>query len=500
MNDSSLTNSPKGAVTADSAKTLSTLQQISYTLPVLGTIFLFGPASLLQGIYATYFGLSLTTIAMVLLIARVFDAVTDPLIGYLSDYCYVRTGSRKVFVGLGGLLVIISAYFLYVPVDPSSLDTSTQVSAIHFLVFYLLFYLSMTVFEIPHMAWGAELTVTPAERNSLFSWRAGAASIGAWLFYAVPLLPIFESNKITPQTLQWTVLASAFLILPTLLICLAVVPKQRGEVHKCSTVRISYASPRLSMLIKNKPLLLFLVVSLFTGMSNGMFWTMSFIYINSYLGLGEHYALVTLSLFIVGTLSIKFWYLVAFHLNKKTAWALGTGFFLVSIFAMAWLNPDEGHFYYLLLINIFAGCGLMAGTAIAPSILSDIIDYSRCQFNADCSASFFSIFLLTGKASMALGSAVALLIAGWYGFDPSFSATNSQNAIMGLRVATIWLPVLIGLISIGCILLLPNIEQRHDIIQRLLEKKTKRMNNTKNVSGLSGNLPSSTLLSHCPKL
>jgi Na+/melibiose symporter-like transporter len=250
------------------------------------------------------------------------------------------------------------------------------------------------------------------------------------------------------------------------------------------------------MLIRNKPLLLFLVVSLSAGLSNGMFWTMSFIYVNSYLGLGEHYAVVTLTLFIVGTLSIKFWYAVASYSNKKTAWALGTGIFLVSIVAMAWLKPDEDGFQYLLFINIVAGCGLMAGSAITPSILSDIIDYSRSKFNADCSASFFSVFLLINKGSMALGSAVALLIAGWYGFDPSSTAVNSPNAIMGLRVASIWLPVLIGLISIVGILLLPNIEHRHDIIRRHLEKKTARMNGAINVSVSSDNLSSATPLSH----
>jgi Na+/melibiose symporter-like transporter len=494
MNDSSLAHSPKGDVTAYGVETLSTRQQIFYTLPVMSTVFLFGPIALLQGIYATYFGLSLTTIAMVLLAGRLFDAVTDPLVGYLSDYCHIRTGSRKVFLGGGGFLMIVSAYFLYVPVEPSLLNASTQVSVVHFLVFYLLFYLSMTIFEIPHLAWGAELTATPAERNSLFSWRAGAASIGGWLFYAVPLLPIFESNAITPQTLQWTVLASAFLILPTLLICLVVVPRQRGQANTRNVARVKGTPLHLAMLIKNKPLLLFLVISLIVGMSNGMFWTMSFIYVNSYLGLGEHYALVTLTLFIVGTLSIKFWHSVASHVNKKTVWALGTGIFLVSVVSMVWLKPGEDSFQSLLIINILAGCGLMAGSVMAPSILSDIIDYSRCKFNADCSASFFSIYQLAGKASIALGSAVALLVAGWYGFNPSITATNSSEAIMGLRLATIWLPVLIGLVSIICILLLPNIEHRHDIIRRYLEKKTKRMNTVKNVSVSPESLSSVALL------
>ena len=58
---------------------------LAYPLPYIAMAFLFGPMAILQGIYAKYFGLSLTTIAAVLLIGRLFDAITDPIIGYLSD-------------------------------------------------------------------------------------------------------------------------------------------------------------------------------------------------------------------------------------------------------------------------------------------------------------------------------------------------------------------------------------------------------------------------------
>ena len=496
MNDSYQTTISAGVHLKNSAEVLVVRQQIGYALPVVGTTLLLSPIALLQGIYATYFGVSLTAIAMVLLVARLFDAVTDPLVGYLSDRYHARKGSRKVFIASGAMLIIFSGYFLYVPVDPNVIDSSTQVSVMYFLTFYLLFYLSMTIFEIPHLAWSTELASTPAERNSLFSWRVAAASMGAWLFYAVPLLPVFETNEITPQTLQWTVLASAFLILPALLISLKVVPnrrgiKNRGHNHKKNTVPLS-----LRMLATNRPLLIFLVVALITGMSNGMFWSMSFIYVNSYLGMGEHYALATLAQLIVGTLSIRLWYLVATRLNKRVAWALGVGIFLMGVAALAVLKPGEASLQQLLLINILAGCGLTASSITAPSILSDVIDYSHYKFNTDCSASFFAIFLLITKASMALGGALALLTAGWYGFDPSSSESHSPDAITGLRLAAIWLPVLIGMLSIACILLLPNIERHHNTIRRYLERKSIRKNSMNNTSDATEKLSTETLLNH----
>ena len=83
---------------------------VAYSLPLLSLDFLVAPImSILQGIYAKYYGLELTAIASVLIIARVFDGVSDPLIGYWSD----RMRARKPFVLAGGALFIVCAYFLF---------------------------------------------------------------------------------------------------------------------------------------------------------------------------------------------------------------------------------------------------------------------------------------------------------------------------------------------------------------------------------------------------
>ena len=212
----------------NAAETLNTRAQIAYALPVVGNAFILQPVMLLQGIYAMYFGLSLTTIATILLLSRLFDSVADPLVGYLSD----RTGHRKAFVVCGGILMIISGYFLLVPVNLDTLDASTKVSELYFLLSFLAFYLGYTLFDIPHMAWGSELTTSANETNSIFAWRAVAINCGVILFYCIPFLPVFESRDITPHTLQWAAVINGFLMLSMLFISMKLVPSKTGnEMH-----------------------------------------------------------------------------------------------------------------------------------------------------------------------------------------------------------------------------------------------------------------------------
>ena len=92
-------------------------ESLTYSAPYLTMAWLGAPIPILQGIYAKYYGFSLTTLATIILLARFFDAITDPLIGYYSDRYARRTGTRKPFILAGGLLLILSAYFLYVPIS-----------------------------------------------------------------------------------------------------------------------------------------------------------------------------------------------------------------------------------------------------------------------------------------------------------------------------------------------------------------------------------------------
>ena len=170
---------------------------MAYCMPIIAVFFLFGPIqSVIPGIYAKYFGLEMSAIATVVLLSRFFDAITDPFIGYLSDLS-ARRGYRKAWVAMGGVMLIVSAYFLYNP--PS------QVSFVYFLCWFLAFYLSLTVVDIPHVSMGATLAPQYQQRTRLFAYRVAFVKVGTLLFYALPLLPWMTSREFTPETLSLSV-------------------------------------------------------------------------------------------------------------------------------------------------------------------------------------------------------------------------------------------------------------------------------------------------------
>ena len=456
---------------------LETYRTLNYALPTVVVAFLIGPVAIIQGIYAKYFGLSLTTIASVLLIARLFDAVTDPLIGYFSDHYYARTGSRKKIICTGAVLFIISAYFLYVPHGIGSSAPYDPISTACFLTWFLIFYLGWTMFEIPHLAWGSELAVGAREQNNIFSARIFGYSIGGLIFYAIPLLPIFEVHAFTPETLTWSVLIAAVFALPALYFGVAMVPERKardvaratlGQVEKSNR---STGLPDLyHVLIANKPFLLMLSAFILSGTGIGMLMALLFIFSDGYLGFGENLPLIYLLTMLSSIISIGLWNKLSVFLGKRVCWGLGVIIIVVGVLGISLLTPTDGDWSMLLLLQTLIFSGSIAINIFVPSLLSDTIAYANWKFGFDHASTYFSIYTLVTKANLAVGGAVGLAVAGYYGFDPALSE-HSDRQILSLHVAISYLPALMLLMSLLFVVLTPLNTRRNSIIRRRLDAR-----------------------------
>ena len=446
---------------------LTTSLALSYALPALPLAFLFAPMAVVKGIYAKYFGLTLVTIATVLLIARLFDAVTDLAIGYCTDRYYARGGSRKPFVACGGVLFIVAGWFLYVP--PSNVGPG------YFLGWLLAFYFSYTLFEIPHLAWGSDLAVSAVEKNKVYALRSFFALCAGLLFYAMPLLPVFETSEITPQTLKWTVLAAGILMLPMLYLCLKSIPDSRSshrpyideEVIKKDNLR-----EVLRTVVTNKPFVMLLAACICKGLGMGMWAVLLFLFVDTYLGLGEKFALVFLISTGISMVFLKPWYHLANYWGKQVAWEAGMILMAIGMLGTGLLSPD--HIWLLLLlcvVLIYAGLTTLA--IMGASLLSDIVDYGTLKSGTDRAAVYFSLFTLINKTVGALGGAAGLALAGWYGFDPT-QTVQSESAVFGLHLSMAWIPALLVLLALILIARIPISAHRHAIILRRLDSRRRR--------------------------
>ncbi len=166
-------------------------------------IALFNVAGILVGLMGNIsLGLSAFWLGAILIVPRLWDALSDPLIGHLSDNTRTRWGRRRPYLLVGGILVAV--FFVVIWWIPKGdmvrtwfpSDTGFQWFQLGYILFsLLLFFTAVNLFEIPHGALGMEMTTDYHERTRLFSAKSFVGNLFAmgtpWLF-ALASMEIFK--------------------------------------------------------------------------------------------------------------------------------------------------------------------------------------------------------------------------------------------------------------------------------------------------------------------
>jgi len=435
----------------------------AYAAPAFSQALIHGPVNtVIQGIYGKYFSMPLASIAMVLVVARVFDGVTDPLIGYLSDRYRTRFGRRKPWLLLGSLLAVLACWKLYVPPE--------AVTVPYFLGWFLLAYFGWTLSEIPYRAWMAEISEDFHQRTRLAIWRTFARYLGFIAFYGIPFLPVFATSEFTPETLRFTAWLAAIALPTTALAACWVVPTEADaagpDAEGCSP-----APGRAWRAVwANGPLRTLLATYAVGGLATGSAFGAVFFFVDGYLQLGATLALLFVLGSPVGALCMPAWGALALRIGKQRTWALA--YALSALFMLLHLLIPQGPAgeVWLIVCFLLVFAVSSVGVVVPASMLADIVDYGRWRFGQDYAGTYYSVQTMVEKAVEGLGVAMGLAVAGWFGFDPTVPLEDA-GARLGLFLAFPILPAVLTLATVPVILKLPITERRHRAIKRRLERR-----------------------------
>ncbi len=399
-------------------------------------MFLVGPAqSVIQGIYTQHFGVKLAELASIILICRVFDAFTDPAIGFLSDRTRARLpGGRKALVVFGSIVSIVAVYFLFIPRGAGTAN--------YFFVWFLLCYLGWTIIEIPHLSWGSELSHDYEDHSTIFTYRAFFYYLGYVAFLALPFLPIFEEEGYTPDTLVAAFWIVAVLFPITVFGATKFCPQGEnlaaqggaGVLHAFRAIRW------------NKPLRIFALAFMAIGLGIGMQTGVAFLYITSFLGLAKEAPIIFVVSFPFAILGLPIWLKISKSVGKHYGMTAGTLLTAGAFLCLAVMRPGEGIFWYFFALNAFIHLMQSSWISIGPSMLGDIIDYDQSVTGKDNSATYYAFFTFIRKTFEGIGGGIGLYIAAYYGFEPSALVIN-EDVIFGMQLVMGYLPALIFLVA-----------------------------------------------------
>ena len=435
-------------------------QAVAFSLPALPmSAMVYTVLTILPGYYAKHTTVTLAAIGGVLFASRLFDAVTDPLIGYLSDKTTSRFGARKPWMAAGVLLSMLAVYFLFTP--SASADTT------YFLVWSFVGYLAWTMVSIPYQAWGSELSRRYGERSRIFAFTGFTGALGPLLFLLVPLLPIFDSTEFTAETLRIGAVAIMIALPAALAITAMRVPRGAGV----SVVRPSF---RLlaSSLRRNRPLHYFIIVFMIGGLSGGIFLSLIFIYLDSYLGIGDKIPFVLLGWSITHVLFVPLWLRIVHRFGRTRSLAASWAISAALSAAMAFVSPGPSAFIIILVLVTLRGIVNAADTMIPSAVFADVIDYDVLKSGTSQAGNFYAFLALATKFNLAIGGATGFLLLSQFGYE--VNGANDALAEFGLTLTLFIIPI--ALSTVACVMMwrFPITARRQGIIRKRIEQRALR--------------------------
>jgi Na+/melibiose symporter-like transporter len=425
---------------------------MAYALPALPlAIILFPAYAILPSFYASHTRISLATIGVILLASRLFDAVIDPFIGYLSDNTRSRWGARKPWLVAGTIASMICVYPLYVP--------SPDVGPLYYMVWFFLFYLAFTLIEIPHKAWGTDLVRSYMERSEVSTYLGMSFALGNLAFAVVPFYPSFAGHGYDAVTLRAVAILVMVLLPLTVGCAIWIAPQGKPVARRRTTWR-----ELMRGVFSNGPFRHFLLIFVLAGFGQGMFYGTVYLFVDSVLHLRLYFPFVLLADAICTFVAVPLWYRVIARLEKHRAWGIGMTGSALAVAAMFFVTPGSGGLVLLLaLVVLRAAMG--AVIYVAPhALLGDVVDYDILRARANRAGNYHALMALVTKANGAAGGGLALVLVGLCGFKAGVE--NAPAAIAGFKLAVLVLSSAIVAGSGLAAWLFPLDRRRHDIVRR----------------------------------
>jgi oligogalacturonide transporter len=361
----------------------------------------------------------------IFLIGKVWDAISDPIMGMLSDRTVSKFGRRRIYFIAGIFPVFLSFFMLWY-----SFGIESQAGLFtYYLLAYIFFCTSFTMVMIPYSAIIPNMTGDYKERTSLSGFRLTFSVISAILAGIVPkiIINLYNNNPITGYMVMGFAFA-IFYALPWVFVFLGTFEKTKEEIITDTSFNLL---SELKTTIKNKSFRIHSGIFLSSLAAVDFLTTIFIYYLTYFMNRANQFSAVLGTLLVVQVISMPIHIQISKKLGKTAPLKLGFGIWAAALIAAIFVTPEH-NIVFVYIIAGLSGIGTSAAIFVPWSILPDIADVDEMI----CTRRREGIYSGMATFFRKMAQAITIFLIGvalqWSGYIPNVEQAQLTKLVIKL--------------------------------------------------------------------
>lgn len=419
--------------------------------------------------YGLYFftdvvGLSAAFAGAMISLGTLWDALTDPIVGGISDNLKWKSGRRRpLIIGVALPFVLISILMF------TNWGFSESVSKVYFVIIILLYYTSQTVLDISSSALGSEMTLDYDERSSLATFKNYFGLSATVAISPTLMLVAYFGGLFDNEDRGWSCTLAIYMIVALIFIFILWKSTKGYERHREEGGKFSFAD--IKQIFKSKPTRIVMTIFGIAVFANTINYALQVYYYTNYAQLtGGQIASVTL---VFGVASIFCAWItdrLMQKLSKKAAWIIAIGLEAAVMMIMIGFIIQPGNVASIYVLAVLMSLGNAAVYQVPWAMIPDCVDVTELTAGKRVDGVIFGVVAFIQKACGALGAAVLGTLLTVIGYNAG-AAEQTAEALSGLKYMYAFLCGGIYLITVLIVIKYPLSKKKHDKVRTAIAER-----------------------------